>query len=398
MSPQPTNPNPDLNRLISEGYEIEQKHGHLIMHGVPYVTEDREVRRGKLISELTLAGNRTTRPSTHVMMFAGARPCDRFGRPLQKIINSESPNRIAEGLVAQFSFSSKPSCGYFDDYYAKMKTYADILESQAQAIDSDVTARTFRVIASSDRDSPFRYVDTASSRAGITSLSKKLETEDVAIVGLGGTGSYVHDGLVKCPIQRIHTFDDDTYLQHNVFRSPGAASVEDLQALPKKVHYYADMYGKMHKGIYPNAVRVTKDNVDLLRPMDFVFLCMDASPDKKAIIDALTAFGTTFIDVGLGLDLVDGGLIGSVRITTSHAGNRASSLQRIPLGGLGDANLYDRNIQVLELNALGAMLAILKWKKLRGFYCDLEGETSTIFNVDGNHLLNEALPCIQSVA
>ena len=398
MSVQPTNPNPDLNRLISDGYEIEQKHGHLIMHGVPYVTENREVRRGKLVSELTLAGNRTTRPSTHVVMFAGTCPCDRLGRPLLKIINSEATNRIGDGLVAQFSFSSKPQCGYFENYYAKMKAYADILESQAQAIDKDVTARTFRVIESNDLDSPFHYMDTASSRAGISSLSKKLEVEDVAIVGVGGTGSFVHDGLVKCPIRRIHTFDDDTYLQHNAFRAPGAASLEELQTLPKKVDYYAAMYGKMHRGIHPNPVRITKNNVDLLRPMDFVFLCMDASPDKQAIVEALTEFGTTFVDIGLGLDLVDGSLIGSIRITTSHAGNRESSLQRIPLDGLSDDNLYDRNIQVVEMNAMGAMLAIIKWKKLRGFYCDLEGETSTVFNVDGNHLLNEALQCIRSVA
>ncbi|MCG3269572.1 hypothetical protein [Yoonia sp. I 8.24] len=110
---------------------------------------------------------------------------------------------------------------------------------------------------------------------------------------------FVHDGLVKCPIRKIHTFDDDTYLQHNAFRAPGAASLGELQALPKKVDYYAAMYGKMHKGIHPNAVRITKDNVDLLRPMDFVFLCMDASPDKQAFVDALTEFGRTFIDIGL---------------------------------------------------------------------------------------------------
>lgn len=398
MSAQPTNPNPDLNRLLSEGYEIELKHGHLIMHGVPYVTENQEVRRGKLVSELSLAGNRTVRPTTHVVMFVGSHPCDRFGRPLSRIVNSKTINKIGEDLTAQFVFSSKPHCGFYEDYYAKMTTYADILVSQAQAIEKDVTARTFRVIETKDCKSPFHYADTASSRAGIAALSKKLETEDVAIIGLGGTGSYVIDGLAKCPIKRIHTFDDDAYLQHNAFRSPVPPSIDELRALPKKVDYYAEKYGQMHRGIHPNAIRITKDNVELLRPMDFVFLCMDASPDKQAIIEALIEFGTTFIDIGLGLDFGEGGLIGTVRVTTSHAGNREASMQRIPFGSLGADNLYDRNIQVAEMNALGAVLAIMKWKKICGFYCDLEEETSTIFNVDGNHLLNEVLKCIRSAA
>ena len=398
MSAQPTNPDPDLHRLAADGYEIELKHGHLIIHGVPYVTETQEIRRGKLISELTLAGDRTIQPSTHVVMFAGSRPCDKCGHPLTKLINSESVTEIGKDLVAQFSFSSKPQCGYYEDYYAKMTTYAAILESHAQAIDKHVTARTYRVIESHDRDAPFRYMDTASSRAGISALSEKLAIEDIAIIGVGGTGSFVLDALVKCPIKRIHIYDADTYLQHNAFRAPGAASLEDLQSLPKKVDYYAARYGKMHKGIHPNAVHITQNNVDLLRAMDFVFLCMDANPDKQSITEALTEFGTTFIDTGLGLELVDDRLTGSIRVTTSHANNRATSLPRIPVGSPDQNNLYDRNIQIMEMNALAAILAIIKWKKFCGFYWDMKEETSTVFNIDGNHLLNETLPCLQSAA
>lgn len=35
---------------------------------------------------------------------------------------------------------------------------------------------------------------------------------------------------------------------------------------------------------------------------------------------------------------------------------------------------YASNIQIVELNALNASLAVIKWKQLSGFYQDLEYE------------------------
>ena len=35
---------------------------------------------------------------------------------------------------------------------------------------------------------------------------------------------------------------------------------------------------------------------------------------------------------------------------------------------------YERNAQLAELNALNAALAVIKWKKIRGVYNDLERE------------------------
>lgn len=40
-------------------------------------------------------------------------------------------------------------------------------------------------------------------------------------------------------------------------------------------------------------------------------------------------------------------------------------------------------------NALNAAMAVIRWKKLCGFYLDLEGEHHSVYVIDGNHLLNE---------
>jgi hypothetical protein len=52
-------------------------------------------------------------------------------------------------------------------------------------------------------------------------------------------------------------------------------------------------------------------------------------------------------------------------------------------------NEYAHNIQVAELNALNASLAVVRWKKHFGFYNDLEREHNCTYTVDGNALLNE---------
>jgi hypothetical protein len=52
-------------------------------------------------------------------------------------------------------------------------------------------------------------------------------------------------------------------------------------------------------------------------------------------------------------------------------------------------NDYSHNIQIAELNALNAALAVIKWKKLCGFYQDLEREHCSVYTINGNHIANE---------
>ncbi len=53
---------------------------------------------------------------------------------------------------------------------------------------------------------------------------------------------------------------------------------------------------------------------------------------------------------------------------------------------------YSRNIQIADLNALNAALAVIKWKKFCGFYRDLACERFTTYAIDGNKLINEDIP------
>ena len=64
-----TSRSPDLLRLRDEGYEVEVRSGHLLVHNVPYVNASGQVVRGTIISDLTLAGDATARPANHVAWF-----------------------------------------------------------------------------------------------------------------------------------------------------------------------------------------------------------------------------------------------------------------------------------------------------------------------------------------
>jgi len=162
------------------------------------------------------------------------------------------PSRIkaAENVTVNHQFSSKPVViGAFPNYYDKMTAYANILTSHAEALEPGVKAQTFPPIPTSEDESIFQYLDTATSRAGIGAINAKLELGKVAIVGVGGTGAYVLDLVSKTPVKEIHLFDGDFFLNHNAFRAPGAASLEELNARPKKVAYLKERYSKMHRGI-----------------------------------------------------------------------------------------------------------------------------------------------------
>ena len=84
-------------------------------------------------------------------------------------------------------------------------------------------------------------------------------------------------------------------------------------------------------------------------------------------------------------------LLGHVRLTTSTSRKRDHVRTRIGFTDDGD-NEYSRNIQIADLNALNAAFAVIKWKKIFGFYRDPEGEHHSTYEVDGNIIHNEELP------
>ena len=388
MSSTVVSRSPDLKRLRDEGYDVSVKQGYLFVKDVPLVNERGEIGRGALVSTLALSGETVEAPETHVVMLIGEYPCEENGAPIAQL-KHEGAKDLGGGLTVDFSFSNKPGAG-FPDYHAKMSHYANIIEGPAQALNPDVTARTFPAFAPDEEDdTPFRYIDTATSRANIGAINERLKLAHVAIVGDGGTGAYMLDFVAKTPVREIHLFDDDLFSSHNAFRTPGAASLEELEARPTKVAYLAGIYNKMRTGIVAHETAITAGNVELLAGMDFVFLCIDESVAKAPIIEALERMGIAFVDVGMGVDTGGDALGGIVRTTLSTPAQRDVLHEHVSLAEVAGDGEYDTNIQIAELNALNAALAVIKWKKHFGFYRDYSATMNSTFTIDTEALTRE---------
>ena len=382
--------NDDLRRLRDEGYNVDILSANLVARDIPYVNQEREVKHdGVLVSTLSLNGEILNRPDTHQIRFTGERPCTSEGNPLEALSLVEEVFRFSDKLSAQFHFSSKPPRGHYESYHEKIRTYVAILSGHAANIDPDATPRTYRVVEPEDDNSPFHYLDTASARAEINMVTAKLAVEKIAIVGLGGTGSYVLDLLAKTPAQEIHLFDGDKFSSHNAFRAPGAASKDDLHKQPLKVDYFKEIYSRLHRGIVLHGEHVDSSNIDQLRGMACVFLCIDAGKGKKYIVEKFEEFGIPFIDTGMGLYVNNETVGGILRVSTSDQDSRAMVRARMSFADDDGANEYDKNIQIADLNALNATLAVIRWKKMRGFYFDLKREHFNGYTIGSNMLLNE---------
>lgn len=370
----------DLKRLRDEGYEIEVIGGYLLIHHVPFIDQKKQIQYGILVSTLNNIQD-------HVIHFIGDSPCEIDGSVITSIQLNNSPTILNSQISVSRSFSNRPPSGY-TNYYEKVKRYCDIISAPAKYLDPKVTEKTFKLIIDSANETVFKYIDTNSSRANIEFINSKLESQRIAIIGLGGTGAYILDLVSKTPVKEIHIFDGDSFDQHNAFRSPGAASINDLNCGLSKASYYYKLYSNIHKNIMVHDYYVKKENLNELNQMDYIFVCVDSNAARKSITDYLAGYGVAFSDVGMGVNVVDNKLIGAVRVTTATREKNDHLPLRI-FSQNSDNNDYATNIQIAELNALNAIFAIIKWKKISGIYVDLENEFHSSYSIGVSKIFNE---------
>lgn len=379
--------NDDLRKLRDEKYDVSIVENNIVVRGIPYVNRDRKILFGTIYCPLELSVERTVPPSDHTVRFMGEYPCDQFGKEDHSFVNSPQNHTLNSEIVGTYYFSSKPGSGRYQDFYIKMKRYIDLLSSPAKSLDPGVSAQNFDQ-AFYTENSVFKYTDTYTARAELSQISKKIKDQKIAIVGLGGTGSYVLDFLSKTPVKKISIFDGDEMLNHNAFRIPGAMTLEELKDRPNKAAYFYQKYDVLRHGIEKHEVYLTETNVSLLDDHDFVFLAIDESEGKSIIIAHLLASEIPFVDLGMGLSVVDNSIRGTIRKTLVTPENR-SCLHKITMGPIRDEDLYSQNIQISELNALNAILGVIAWKKLNGFYLTEDDFMNSIFIVDEEGIINE---------
>ena len=222
--------NADVARLADKGYALAFDTNHLIVRDVPYLDGDLALAKGALVAKVDFVDADLVRQTDHQVYFAGGVPHDLEGRPIANLGGGETTLALgpaAADVVVQRSFSNKPPSGAFADFFAKFESYVGIVSGPAMEKYS-VSPLTGRIVADAESESVFKFPDTLTSRAEIQELAGKVSNDVVAMIGLGGTGAYVLDYLVKTPVRELRGFDHDTYCVHNAFRSPGSLDPAEL--------------------------------------------------------------------------------------------------------------------------------------------------------------------------
>ena len=264
---------------------------------------------------------------------------------------------------------------------------SDLIHRYAKQVVGAVSTAGYSETALLAKRGPFKIPNTFEARAAIGPVQDRIRDQRIAIIGLGGTGAYVLDLVAKTPVKEIHLLDSDDMDWHNFMRAPGAPTCEEIESLrkarPRKVDYYHSKYAALREGIYLHAVRV--DNsitfAEFLsaHPVDYVFVCIDQrkdcdSPRQDDVYLALSEAGVPFIDSGVSITLENGAIGGAVTTSAYGAGSLAWK-EGIPNARVDGDVLGYRNVQLPEVNALAASLAVMEWRRQTGQYVS----TSTSF-------------------
>ena len=373
--------NPFIEDLDALGYQVDFVGGYLVIYGLPYLNKEGELKHGDWISPLDLSEAVIDPPKNHQAWWRGGRPHDQSKREL-RLGGGPTQVTVEQDFVSDYSFSFKlqenGAMRAYRSFEEKVQTYLDAITAPALAAYTDATPLRGIEIKAAAQGSPLRIPDTMSARYNMNDVSSLLRGKKVAIIGLGGTGSYILDFIARTHLERIALFDDDKVHVHTVFRIPGfiPRAIGGL-----KVEVLARQYGQWHAGLEPVPERITPENIERLSEFDFVFVSVDDGPSRLHIVDWLSTKGIPFVDCGMGLNRSSVGLSGFVRITGVDRKAFESNVNtaHLPTENAKDIE-YRRQAQITELNALNAAMAVIRFKQHFKIFDRLDKATWYIFD------------------
>jgi hypothetical protein len=394
MSHELVSRNEDIQRLVDKGYAVAFDDNHyLVVRDIPYlVGKARELLWAAIVAKFVDLGQDKIAQDDHQIYFSGSPPHGLDGNPIGNLGGGPASlalSAASNDITVQRSFSNKPTAtGKFANFFDKIESYVNIISGPAIELHK-VTPLTSRVVAGAKSESPFKFRDILTARAEIGDLASKFKDDVLAVIGMGGTGAYLLDFLVKTPVREIRGFDMDWFYVHNTFRSPGQLHPDEIGKT--KAAVYQSRYDNFRTGLNVTAKFMDLSCANDLSGVTFAFVCVDKGSSRVGIFDLLISLGIPFIDVGMGLDRKRGPINGMLRVTY-YPPERAREIRDKGLAELVDNvdDIYRTNIQIGELNALNACLAVIRYKQLRGFYLDEVNFYHFLFGICDLKILGDA--------
>lgn len=378
MSSSPIDRSPDLKALSEAGYALELRGAYLVVKDVPYLENAvGRLDRADMVMSIEFPDGAATPPGDHTVWWTGKPPFRANGSSMEEYVSCGAwPEGydLGEGLTAYMQWSRKPVTNgkkrAYVDYEEKVTTYITEVAGEADishpgVLEAAKTGEAATIVL----NSRFKYIDTNTYRYALKGIEQRIENEIVAIVGVGGTGSYLMDILAKTNVKELHLFDEDVLKQHNAFRMCGAARIEELGGSCSKVDWYRRAYAAIREdGIHVHTEELTGSRRDVLAKFTTVFIAVDDLTVRRGLQAACNELGIYHVSVGIGVE-VEGEsndqLGGNVKVETAFRPKHPCP-DELPAEERPD-QAYGI-VQTAELNMLGAALAVLEWKAKVGIY------------------------------
>ena len=233
----------------------------------------------------------------------------------------------------------------------------------------------------------FKFEIEGEDDSDMQSWRERARGQKIGIVGLGGVGLWILDLMSKTDVTEISIWDGDEIEGRNLLRAPGWASQEAIGR--NKADYFGEQYGRMRSGISIHGENWDSDGTaDTLEDLDFVFIAIDRTETREVLCEKLEEKEIPFIDVGMGIERRMGRVRGSCQVFYSGRNPGRWRIGIPTAEGAGEQEYYA--LQLADLGALNAALAVGAWRRHIGQYEDEEKDWLIRYRVENNDLLKRA--------
>ena len=366
----------DLLRQEAErrGWTIEVHQNRISVGEVPYRKKDGEAGRCQVSVEteddgLSMKAPDNGRGAIHAARLSGVEKGCAYqatGEPVGNVLWSDNARECV--------ISIKRDDGEYVDGWHALAVYTVRVAGEVGVEEREHIERIFRFpIAGGDARDIQLWRDRARG-------------QQIGIVGLGGVGLWILDLMSKTDVREIKIWDGDEIEGRNLVRAPGWASQDAIGK--NKADYFGEQYGRIRTGISIRGQYWHSDNPeDTFDGLDFVFVAVDKTETRTALCERLEENEIAFIDVGMGIERREERVRGSCQVFFSGEEPGRWRIGIPTAEGAGEQDYHA--LQLADLGALNAALAVGIWRRHIGQYEEEEKDWLVRYRIENNDLLKK---------
>ena len=232
----------------------------------------------------------------------------------------------------------------------------------------------------------FRFEIAGEDARDMQNWRDRARGQKIGIVGLGGVGLWILDLMSKTDVREIRIWDGDEIEGRNLVRAPGWGSQDAIGK--NKAEYFGEQYGRMRTGIAIHGQYWNSDEPEeVFEGLDFVFMAVDKTETRTGLCERLEEKRIPFIDVGMGIERRKERVRGSCQVFFSGEEPARWRIGIPTAEGAGEEDYHA--LQLADLGALNAALAVGIWRRHIGQYEEEEKDWLIRYRIENNDLLKK---------